>query len=112
MRVTDWVQSADWGGGNTGQVPGEVERPGGEDQETHQDQELGLPRPRLRQGEVGQLLKDNRFYLNSRNERRQIFDEDEDLEEYEGYLPLRARKKARCLTTETVRRTEMILNIS
>ena len=53
MRVTDWVKSADWGGGDTGQVPGEVEGPGGEDQETHKDQELGLPRPRLRQGEVG-----------------------------------------------------------
>ena len=37
-----------------------------------------------------------------------MFDEDEDLEEYEGFLPLRARKKARCLTTETVRRSDLV----
>ena len=39
-----------------------------------------------------------------RKERRNILDDDEELEEYEGFLPLRARKKARCLTTETVGR--------
>ena len=41
--------------------------------------------------------------LNRKKERKDIFEDDEDYEEYEGFLPLRARRKARCLTTETVR---------
>ena len=40
---------------------------------------------------------------NRKKERKDIFEDDEDYEEYEGFLPLRARRKARCLTTETVR---------
>ena len=38
-----------------------------------------------------------------KKERKDIFEDDEEYEEYEGFLPMRARRKARCLTTETVR---------
>ena len=48
------MQSADRGGGDPGQVPGQVEREGGEDEETHQSQEPGLSRPQLYKGKVGQ----------------------------------------------------------
>ena len=41
--------------------------------------------------------------LTRKRERKDIFEDDEDYEEYEGFLPMRARRKARCLTTETVR---------
>ena len=42
-------------------------------------------------------------FLNRKKERKDIFDDDEEYEAYEGFLPMRARRKARCLTTETVR---------
>ena len=41
--------------------------------------------------------------LNRKKERKDIFEDDEEYEAYEGFLPMRARRKARCLTTETVR---------
>ena len=44
-------------------------------------------------------------------ERKDIFDDDEEYEEYEGFLPLRARRKARCLTTETVRTRSNFRNL-
>ena len=83
-----------------------MEGEGGEQQETHKNEESRLPRPQFYEGEVGRNLITEDIYQTvcRRKERRNILDDDEELEEYEGFLPLRARKKARCLTTETVGR--------
>ena len=38
-----------------------------------------------------------------KKERKDILEDDDEYEAYEGFLPMRARRKARNLTTETVR---------